>query len=352
MKKYLNKGLLYEWFNAAKIPILIGLIAWGFFARSILADNIIRTKTMIGGAESNNFNTVNLDSYFIIGVIFLAIYIFTNGNNKRNTTMFLCSGPHTKRQIKYNELICLLMTLWLFIVMYIYMAITIYIKNNELMTIINGYPRVVAIETIRLLLFGTIGILLMIEVDLLFANSIIAYFGMIALGLATIFIISKCMDFLSYSRNYGFLMDKIFGGIIYGNGYISEYTRRLSALFYGAPFYSNDLGVIFRGVMFLILIIGIMLLIFNVLEKRAKLEAASKIFSCKVNEKMILIYLSLGAGAFANTILSEIIPVTRVYRNRGLNTDVIKMFSVDAVSIAIVAFISYKIFKKIVKTIG
>ena len=34
MKKYLNKGLIYQWFNSAKMMILLGVIAWGFASNS------------------------------------------------------------------------------------------------------------------------------------------------------------------------------------------------------------------------------------------------------------------------------------------------------------------------------
>ncbi|MFT8352703.1 MAG: hypothetical protein ABF685_27765, partial [Clostridium saccharoperbutylacetonicum] len=115
MKNYLNKGLIYEWFNAGKGAILIGLITWGFLARSILVSNVHMVKNEIAGAESSAFYAANLGDYIILGIIFLAIYIFANGVSKRNNMMFLCSGPYTKKQIKINELICLFITLLLFI---------------------------------------------------------------------------------------------------------------------------------------------------------------------------------------------------------------------------------------------
>ncbi|EHJ00883.1 hypothetical protein CDLVIII_4371 [Clostridium sp. DL-VIII] len=356
MKKYLNKGLLYEWFNAAKFPILIGLITWGFFAHSILEESVMRIKNMIGTAQSNNFSSVDLRKYFILGVIFLAIYIFANGNNKRNTTMFLCSGPHTKKQIKFNELICLLITLGLYTLMYIYMAATIYIRNNELMSIVNGFFPVTLLEVIRLLLFGTLGILLMIEIDLLFSNSIIAYFGMIALGMSTIFILSKFRVIISYFGSYGSLMDSIFGNIVYGHGYTDGNFKRLSILFCQGPFYVADIDVIFKGILFLMVFIGVMFFIFNVLERRAKLETVSKIFSSKANENIIVIYLSLGVGAFINMILLEII--FRDWRHmviqgqEYLTSNSIKMLSIDLIILALTTFVSYKVLKKILSTIG
>jgi ABC-2 type transport system permease protein len=352
MRKYLNKGLLYEWFTASKIPILIGLITWGFIAHDILASKILTTKIEIGEAEVNSFKATYLNEYFILGVIFLAIYIFANGVNKRNTTMFLCSGPFTKKQIKINELICLMVTLGLFIIMYLYIAVTIYMKNNELMSIINWYPEVILIELIRLLLFGTIGILLMIEMDLLFSNSIIAYFGMIALGAVTIPILFKSREVSTYIGHgrYNSVMDKIFGNILYGK------SKHLSILFYGGDFHSDNLGIILKGIIFLVVIIGIMLLIFNVLEKRAKLETVSKIFSCKANENMIVVYLSLGIGAFINLLITDIILDRMAYKNGRiqpfLNSNSMIALAIDVVSIGIITFISYKTIKKILKVIG
>ena len=350
MRKYLNKGLLYEWFTASKIPILIGLISWGFIAHDILATKMSIIKMEIGEAERNSFRVTNLDQYFILGIIFLAIYIFANGVNKRNTTMFLCSGPFTKKQIKINELICLMITLGLFISMYLYIAVTIYVKNNELMSIVNWYPEVILIELIRLILFGTIGILLMIEMDLLFSNSIIAYFGMIALGAVTIPILYKLRGILFYFGGWGPTMDKIFGNIIYGK------SKHLSILFYGGDFHMDDLEIIFKGIIFSVIIIVTMLLIFNVLEKRSKLETVSKIFSCKANENMIVIYLSLGIGAFINLSITDIILDRMVYKNGRiqpfLNSNSMVMLAIDVVSIGIITFISYKIIKKILKVVG
>jgi len=350
MRKYLNKGLLYEWFTASKVPILIGLITWGIVAHMILKSDIMLIKNEIAQAESNSFYTVDLGEYFILGVIFLAIYIFASGVSKRNTTMFLCSGPYTKKQIKINELICLLITLGLFILMYVYIAFTIYVRNNELIFIINGFPQVILIEVIRLLLFGIIGILLMLVIDLLFSNSIMAYFGMMALGVSTICIFEKFTTIMNYFRSYERIMNNIFGNIIHNN------VDHINILFFRGRFYEDQLGMILKGIIFLVVSIGIMLLIFNISEKRAKLETSSKIFSCKANENMILVYLSLGIGAFINIIITDIFFRHSIYRNGEmtplLNSDLVKMLATDVISIGVITFISYKIIKKVLKIIG
>lgn len=351
MKKYLNKGLLYEWFNAAKVPILLGLITWGFIAHSILMSSIHQIKYDIAYTQSSAFSAAALDEYFILGVIFLAIYIFASGINKRNTTMFLCSGPYTKKQIKVNELICLLITLGLFIIMYLYIALTIYIRYNEFLFIVSGFSQVIIIEIIRIVLFGIIGILLMLILDLLFSNSIMAYLGMIGLLISTLFIWAKTNDILGYFGLYWWrVTSNIFGRM--------EDGRRISGsiLFYGGNYQNNEGWMIAKGIVFLALLIGIMGILFNICEKRAKLETGSKIFSNKVNENIIVLYLSVGIAMFINVVLSNVLLSNGIYVMRGsrplLNSDITRMLTIDAISISVISFIAFKIFKKVLKTIG
>lgn len=345
MKKYLNRGLLYEWFNASKVPIVIGLITWGFIAHGILRSNLIESKVMIATVESNNFMANSLSEYLVLAFIFLAIYIFANGANKRNTMMFLCSGPYTKKQIKINEIICLLITLILFTIMFIYIAVTMYVQNYEFISIVNGYIQVIFIEIVRLLLFGTIGILFMIEIDLLFSNSIIAYFGMIALLVSTLFIFDKFIIIMRYLHL----------GSIIDNMRYEEYNHA-NILFNGVPYYSGDLGRMFKGSIFLIVIIVIMLLVFNIFEKKYKLEASSKIFSCKSNENMIITYISLGVGSFMNLLIMEGFFSNKLFKAAKIQTylsvESFELLATDLIIIGVVMFISYKIIKKIVKAVG
>lgn len=347
MKKYLNKGLLYEWFNAAKVPIIMGLITWGFIANCILKGYVRNVADRIGNAESSSFYSADLGNYFILGIVFLAIYIFAAGVSKRNTTMFLCSGPYTKKQIKINELICLLITLVLFIIMYLYIAATIYVRNIEFMSIVYGYPQVMSIEVIRLLLFGAMGILLMLIVDLLFSNSIMAYFGIVALTIATMCIYAKISMILNYFGNYMF-------NISLRRIIRTDDLNYVNILFFQGPYNNNEAGMILKSVIILIVIILMMLILFNILEKKSKLETSNKIFTNKTNENSVVIYLSLGIGAFMNIIIYEVFLRNELMRigRQILNSEIAKMLTIDVISIAVISFISYKIIKKFLRTIG
>lgn len=351
MKKYLNKGLLYEWFNASKVPIFIGLITWGFVVYSIVQSNIITVRNDIAGADSSSFSTVDLSDYYILGIIFLAIYFFSSGVSKRNTLMFLCSGPYTKKQIKINELICLIITLMLFICTYLYIAFTIYIKYNELLLIVKWFQETIIIEVVRIFLFGILGILLMITIDLLFSNSIISYIGMIALGIATIKIISKIFMVINYFLDF----NRVMYNNIFEKGE-SNGEHYVNILFSRGYYDSSRLEMITNGIIVLMIIIALMSCAFYILEKKSKLETSGKVFSSKTSENIIILYLSLGIGATINLLLTKKYITNVIYRSGEyqplISSEVIKVLSFDTICIIGITIISYKMLKKILKRIG
>lgn len=355
MKKYLNKGLIYQWFNSAKAAIIIGIAVWGLIANSILNSRLWQVRNDIARSESDYFTASYLSEYVFLGFIFLAIYFISGGINKRNTTMFLSSGPYTKKQIKYNELIGLLITLILFVVTYIYIATTFYIRNNELLSIVNGYWSIIGIEVIKLILFGIIGILFMLIVEKLFSNSVMALVGMIFIipgsiiaiisKLAHIFnywgigdnqSISRKIDYLLYAskeqnHNYKILMDKISANLIN----------------------IKDLSI---EIIIILVIIAIMLVIFNIAQRKYKLEAGTKIFSSSTNEKIIVTLVSVGIGIFVDILLLERSVSTMMYKTGEysplIGIDLVKALGADILCIAIIGVVANKIIKKVLRTIG
>lgn len=82
----------------------------------IIEDNLSRLKSHIAYNFSNDLYAIGIEEYFILGIIFTAIYFISKGITKRNTEMFLSKAPI--KQIKYNEFICILITLVFFIITY------------------------------------------------------------------------------------------------------------------------------------------------------------------------------------------------------------------------------------------
>ena len=111
---------------------------------------------------------------------------------------------------------------------------------------------------------------------------------MIGLGISTILIWAKFISVLNY---FGIFWWKISNNIF---GIVEDNNRKcINILFCSGHYNTNEIWMIVNGIIFLMFLIGIMLIIFNGAEKRAKLENGNKIFSNKVNENIIVSYLNV-----------------------------------------------------------
>lgn len=352
MKSYLNKGLLYTWFNAAKVPIIIGILIWAFIADRIIEDELSILKLQISDSFSNDFSTTNLENYVMIGVIFIAIYFISQGINKRNTAMFLSSGPYTKKQIKYNELISILITLVFFVVTYAYIALMACIRHREFLTIVDGYGTIILIEIARIILMGIIGIVFMLIVDLLFSNSVIGFISMIFIIPISIYaVLGKLYATLNYS---GVLNNFRLSYIINGsNDEFQNYTKKV--LLESVSIKDVTVRELSIEIIIALSIISIMIFIFNIAQRRYKLESCNKIFSSRTNENIIVILVSTALGSFASLFfLADFINNMQRKNSEYLplvGLDLVKGLGADILCIGIVGFVSYKIMKKILKNI-
>ncbi|UYZ37025.1 hypothetical protein OD350_04945 [Clostridium beijerinckii] len=353
MKKYLNKGLLYAWFNSAKAAIFIGLLVWGAVAYEIIKNNLNDVRNGLANNFDNYYYTNVWHEYFMLAIIFVAIYFIAKGINKRNTEMFLCSGPYTKKQIRYNEFICLLITLILFVIMYVYIAIVSYFGNAEFISVVEGYWSIVIIETSKITLLGIIGIMFMLIVDLMFSNSVIGFISMISIIPASIFIvIVKVVSILAYfgvNKNYS-LLDKIerldynvklrgFCEIVFNRISVKDIiTRHL---------WSETVSILF--------IIIIMIIVYSVVQNKYKLENANKIFSSQNNENILVTLVSTAVGSFASLFLTESFIHSLQLKNGSsralIGSDLVKGLGLDIICILLIGFIAYKVIKKILKNI-
>ncbi|NRT70984.1 hypothetical protein [Clostridium beijerinckii] len=354
MKKYLNKGLLYAWFNSAKAAIFIGLLIWGAVAYEIIKNNLNDVRNGLANNFDNYYYTNVWHEYFILAIIFVAIYFIAKGINKRNTEMFLCSGPYTKKQIRYNEFICLLITLILFVITYVYIAIVSYFGNAEFISVVEGYWNIVTIETSKIILLGIIGIMFMLIIDLMFSNSVIGFISMITIIPVSIsIIIAKVISILEYfgvNRDYS-LLDKIRG---------VDYKNKLGRGFFEVVFDRISVkDIIIRNLwsetVIILFIIIIMIIVYSVVQNKYKLENANKIFSSQNNEKILVILVSTAAGSFASLFLTESF-IHSLQRKSGssmvlVGSDLIKGLGLDVICILLIGFIAYKVIKRILKNI-
>lgn len=350
MKKYLNKGLLYAWFNSAKAPIGIGIFVWGIIANILIKRNLSMVKNEIANNFNNYYPTTGLYEYIMLGVIFIGIYSMAKGINKRNTEMFLSSGPYTKKQIKYNELINLLFTLILFVITYAYIAIMSYISNRELLYIVDGYQTIILIEILKIVLFGIIGIVLMLIIDSMFSNSVIGFMSMISILPFSIFIIfMKMINILRYfgvGDNYS-LLDKI--ELVNPNEEFRRYSTILIDEVTVKDITFNNLTI---EIVVTAMLIVLLIIIYNIVQRKFKLENCNKIFSSNINENIIITIVSTGVGCFGAFILLESYINSLQHKNGGpalLGENLLKAVGADIVCIAVIALVVYKILKKIIR---
>lgn len=350
MKKYLNKGLLYAWFNSAKAPIGIGIFVWGIIANIIIKRNLSMVKNEIANNFDNYYHATGLYEYIMLGVIFIGIYSMAKGINKRNTEMFLSSGPYTKKQIKYNELISLLVTLIFFVITYAYIATMSYIGNRELLYIVEGYETIILIEILKIVLFGIIGIISMLIIDSMFSNSVIGFMSMISIVPFSIFItFMKIVNILGYfgvGDNYS-LLDKI--ELVNPNQEFRRYSKILIDEITVKDITFNNLSI---EIVVTAIIIVSLIIIYNIVQRKFRLENCNKIFSSKINEKIIVTIISVAVGSFGAFLLLENYINNLQHKNGGpalLGENFLKAFGADIACIAIVAFAIYKILRKIIR---
>lgn len=353
MKKYLNKGLIYQWFNSAKMMILLGVIAWGFASNRLVENNINMVSNDISINFNNGYSTYTIFSYVILGIIFAMIHFMSQGINKRNNNMFLTSAPYTKKQIKYNELICLIISLAIFTVVFIYISIMAYLRNYDLMSIIDGYFTVLGIETLKIILFGTIGIFILLIVDSMFSNTIMGIICMISiLPVSLIFIISRVFMILDY----------IPGGN--GKSFLEKIGDTISVNFFkGQSTYLIDsVNIIFiqkrnliSEFIVTIVIIAVLSVIYFIIQRKFKVESNTKMFTSRLNEKIIVIISSIGAGSFILTMISEFYNnnLMGYYYYYGIlsGMNLIKALSFDIGIIGFISFIVYKLINKLLNNI-
>lgn len=356
MKKYLNKGLLYQWFNSAKAIIFLGLIVWGYLSYTMIGSQIDQMSWKIAENFDNNFSTFSLNNYLELGIIFIIIHLAGQGLSKRNNLMFLNSSPYTKKQIKYNEIISLMITEVSFIAVFLYMAVIRYFNYKNLLSIVDGYPQIIGIEVLKMILFGIAGILFVMIIDSMFSNSIIGMIAMVSAIPASIFFICvKIMMTIEYisvkdGKNIYALMPA-------SSNNDDEFRRYVNPLIEKAGFNEISLTNICLDIIIIVVIIAVVFAIYCKMQKLNSLEYSTKIFSSRINEKVIRILCSIGAGCFASLmIVSNYIDKLQMGNYRIMygalsGVNLIKGLSADVLCVVIIAFICNVVLKKILKII-
>ena len=350
MKKYYNKALIFYWFNSAKIVIFLGMLLWGAAAEIMLNR---RMNNVIGDIAYNFDNCFSImgDGYYIfLAFIFIAIFYISMGINKKNNMMFLSSGPYTKKQIKINEIICMIITLVLYLIEHLYLIIMCSVKYNELLGIVNGYWYIYAIEILKIFLFGIGGILILNILDMLFVNSVVAMVSMVSL-----FPLSLLMILNQIGRIIEYIPKKVVDDVIdysLNKVWISKYP-----LFESYISINNiDIKYLFKDIFLTLFIVAVIFIVFIIMENKNRIEFSTRIFSSKKSENFIVALGSLTAGIIINLFIMDsfIRNYSGVQMNNGMlyGKSLVMVLGIEGITIIAAAVVCFVLLKKMIKKIS
>lgn len=172
MKKYYNKSLIYQYMYLGKWYLLgsgliLGIIIFGQFLTSI--ENVKNEIAIIGG---NSFNYSYKSIFMVFVMLLICFQLVISGNNKRSNLTLLRSCPFSSEEIKYNEIVCLIIALMVYVGIYMYFSIITYINYKDLLSIVPNYWNEIIYNLIRFFLVGILFILYESFMSMLFSNGI------------------------------------------------------------------------------------------------------------------------------------------------------------------------------------
>lgn len=349
MKKLYNKALVYQAFYNARWPLLAGGLFIGFITYIINVNTIGSLRNDISTLASDT--VYGIDFLFILalcGVLFV-IYVTITGFNKRNTIMFLNSGPFTKESIKKNELLLLFGSLLLLISIYIYISVCMIFSQRELFSISSYLYPTLIFNLLKIFLVGTAFICYLEFWDMLFSNT---FMTIIAMGAApiTVYYIMCFIMYISSTIPYKFSYASIDSSENYMNS-IGIF------MFQQKPF--KDYFINNYILIFITLIICIIILLFTIfyLNKRSSIEKMNKFFIFPIVEKITFSIVSFCVAlpiiAFIAKLYEEFVLLDGTNNYQYIiSVDNIKAtlyLGVYVVIAILLAFIINKILKKIIK---
>lgn len=179
MKKLYNKALMYQFFYLGKWALFVSMILYGIFTYGFVNSNLANLSLNISGLEGDTLDNLNPYHVIFLCLIIFLLYVVVTGFNKRNNMTFLTSGPYSKEEIKKNEILFLIISLFLLIFTFIYINICLYIRDNTLLSLASNEYTALFFNIMRLVIVGVAFIAYLTFMDMLFSNTIISILAMI-----------------------------------------------------------------------------------------------------------------------------------------------------------------------------
>ncbi|GAA0857631.1 MULTISPECIES: hypothetical protein [Clostridium] len=337
MKISIKKSLIYQWFYTTKWAVFLALIVWALYSKFVIVEEKISSlKYNVGSLTSDKINHISLTDLVFFLMILVFVYILSNGLNKRSKIMLINSGPYTRNDIFFNNLICNLSLLVLLIVVYVYIYICSGIRYRELLLYCSNYYFMLFLDIIKLFTMGILVISYTLLIDILFSNSIVTIIGVIGIPICTIISLSMNMDLLYFHNKFPLQNSFINKFFVYLRFYVNEEHIK--------PNY-RDFYIIS---IFIIIITFIILYLVKKLNNMVHIERVSNFFVFDFAQYISVFTVSIALSSICVVIGGNILDIYSLNldsNNRGL---FILLFS-ELVLIIILNIVFNKIISKFVK---
>ena len=340
MKNIIKKSLIYQWFYTIKWILLLITVMWSLFSYIFIFSNKIdQFKNEISQFISNKFPVIQIENIIVFIVLLMFIYILGNGIKKRSKIISINSGPYTRDQIFWNNVLCNILVLIFFIFIYLYFGICFKLKYTNLLNYSSNYFSILFLDILKLLSLGLITLSYTLFMDKLFSNSIVTIMtiGLVPVSLFSFFLLnSRIISDTNLLNKFYYFKDMIF---IYLNRYQyinDDYLYRLT--------YSYKFNLIFSIIIIIVSII--ILFITKRINKIIRIENISNFFIFKRSKYVISIFLSVLIVSFGLFVFENMI-----FRSTGfLSFNKVFIFLIfEVLSIIVINFIINKILSNFIK---
>ena len=345
MKKLFNKALLYQYYMLGRGAMMLGSFIFALVSYFIIKSQLSDVRYGIAAFHFNTISYINISVPLVSWIVLSAVYFFITGINKKNSMIFLQSGPFTKEQININRIFILFVSLILMVLVYIYVFLCLGYKNQELISFIPNFYRVFTRDIMRITLCGMAFISYLVFMDMAFSNIILEIIMIPLCPLLMALIISSFseiyFDVLGHSIYSNFIFDKL-GDLVSCIYYYVGYNSYAGAYNAVPEFLSA------KQTMFVILILTCLLFAASwFLNKKYKMNNVNKLFNFRPIQVVFEYFISLNLVLLIQSI---IINIYRVKFFEG-KTDQILMtyFIVITVVTILGAWIVCKLFDKFIK---
>lgn len=333
MKKYLNKSLFYQGDANIFIPLCIVYIA--AFILTLISVNNFFTYDI----RQYLYNPINIryvfsiDGIIILGAYISIIYIITVGIFKRKKWSTFLSGPFSRMDIRIRELIIIVMSVFIYIIIFLAIIFKNYIQYYDTLKYINDFNIIILFDILRIISISTLIIGILSILDTVFANLYYLICAGIFSFLYLVFLMVNYNPILSYYIN----------GQVYGLRYIyNGLMEYIGAYTIGNVISSFQIICISS---FLIIIGLVLIFISKLLTNRMLVENMNEgiifDFPKKLSCFIIITFVGIASAPFISSVLDEI-----YFRYSLGEYELVLLRTAIIVVVSIIAYFVFRNFKK------